>query len=404
MADANLSFEWTGINSQGKRVRGVLQVSDPKEVQSELKKQNIEVISVKQRNVISFSFMRKKKVKLKNILLFTRYLSTMLASGLPIMQALDVISRDQENVVMHAFVIKLRSNIAGGKTLAETFAQYPEFFSDLYCNLIKAGEKSGTLDKILSRLGNYLERSETLRKKVQKALVYPATIIGIAFIVSSIMLIFVVPKFKSLFDSFNAQLPAFTRLVIAISNLMQSYWWLVILAICLFSYLFKKQLRNSESFRYWFDAKMLKVPIIGPILQRAIIARFGRTLSTTLESGMPITEALRSMAGVMGNAVYSKAILQIANDVVSGHQLNVAMTSTNLFPNMVIQMIAVGEAAGSMSLMLSKVADYYEEEVNYAVDNLSSLLEPLIMVVLGVIIGGLVIAMYLPIFKLGSLF
>jgi type IV pilus assembly protein PilC len=400
MADANLSFEWTGINSQGKRVRGVLQVSDPKEVQSELKKQNIEVISVKQRNVISFSFMRKKKVKLKNILLFTRYLSTMLASGLPIMQALDVISRDQENVVMHAFVIKLRSNIAGGKTLAETFAQYPEFFSDLYCNLIK----SGTLDKILSRLGNYLERSETLRKKVQKALVYPATIIGIAFIVSSIMLIFVVPKFKSLFDSFNAQLPAFTRLVIAISNLMQSYWWLVILAICLFSYLFKKQLRNSESFRYWFDAKMLKVPIIGPILQRAIIARFGRTLSTTLESGMPITEALRSMAGVMGNAVYSKAILQIANDVVSGHQLNVAMTSTNLFPNMVIQMIAVGEAAGSMSLMLSKVADYYEEEVNYAVDNLSSLLEPLIMVVLGVIIGGLVIAMYLPIFKLGSLF
>jgi type IV pilus assembly protein PilC len=404
MADANLSFEWTGINSQGKRVRGVLQVSDPKEVQSELKKQNIEVISVKQRNVISFSFMRKKKVKLKNILLFTRYLSTMLASGLPIMQALDVISRDQENDVMHAFVIKLRSNIAGGKTLAETFAQYPEFFSDLYCNLIKAGEKSGTLDKILSRLGNYLERSETLRKKVQKALVYPATIIGIAFIVSSIMLIFVVPKFKSLFDSFNAQLPAFTRLVIAISNLMQSYWWLVILAICLFSYLFKKQLRNSESFRYWFDAKMLKVPIIGPILQRAIIARFGRTLSTTLESGMPITEALRSMAGVMGNAVYSKAILQIANDVVSGHQLNVAMTSTNLFPNMVIQMIAVGEAAGSMSLMLSKVADYYEEEVNYAVDNLSSLLEPLIMVVLGVIIGGLVIAMYLPIFKLGSLF
>jgi type IV pilus assembly protein PilC len=300
--------------------------------------------------------------------------------------------------------VKLRSNISGGKTLAETFGEYPDHFSALYTNLIKAGEKSGTLDKILQRLGNYLERSETLRKKVKKALIYPAAIVTVAFIVSSIMLIFVVPKFKSLFDSFGAKLPLFTRIIIAISNFMQSYWWIVVLAIVAGAWLFRRALRTNHKFHYRYDAFLLKLPIIGPILQRAIVARFARTLSTTIESGMPITDAMRSMVDIMGNLVYSKAVAQITNDVTSGHQLNVSMTSTKLFPHMVIQMISVGEASGNLSGMLQKVADYYEEEVNYAVDNLSSLLEPLIMLLLGVIIGSLVIAMYLPIFKLGSLF
>jgi type IV pilus assembly protein PilC len=404
MADNLLSFDWTGIDKDGKRVRGTVRVPDGKDVQAELRKQNVELISFKQKNVFNIQLTGPKKVKLKNILLFTRYLSTMLASGLPIMAALEVISHDQDNEAMHSFVIKLRSNIAGGKTLAETFAEYPEYFSELYSSLIKAGEKSGTLDKILVRLGDYLERSETLRKKVKKALIYPAAIITVAFIVSTIMLVLVVPKFKALFDSFGAKLPLFTRIILGISNFMQSYWWMVVIAIIAIIFAIRRGLRQSPPFRYWMDKSMLRLPIIGPILTRAIIARFSRTLSTTLESGMPITDAMRSMAEIMGNVVYSKAILQICNDITSGHQLNTSMSTSKLFPNMVIQMISVGEASGSLSDMLHKVADYYEEEVNYAVDNLSSLLEPLIMLILGVIIGSLVIAMYLPIFQLGSLF
>jgi type IV pilus assembly protein PilC len=403
MADNLQAFEWSGINGQGKRVRGVLHVPDAKDVQVELRKQGVELINFKLRKEINLSF-GKKKVKLKNILLFTRNLSTMLASGLPILQALEVISHDKDNASMQSFIAKLRSNIAGGKTLAETFAEYPEYFSELYSSLIKAGEKSGTLDKILQRLGNYLDRSENLRKKVKKALIYPAAIVTVAFIVSSIMLIFVVPKFKTLFDSFGAKLPLFTRIILAISNFMQSYWWVVVLMIILASWLIRRGLRTSAKFHYWVDEKLLQLPIIGPILRRAIIARFARTLSTTIESGMPITDAMRSMIDIMGNKVYSKGVAQICNDITSGHQLNVSMSSTKLFPHMVIQMISVGEASGSLSEMLHKVADYYEEEVNYSVDNLSSLLEPLIMLLLGVIIGSLVIAMYLPIFKLGSLF
>jgi type IV pilus assembly protein PilC len=404
MADNLQAFEWNGINAQGKRVKGILRVNDGKEVQAELRKQGIELIGFKLRKEINVSFGKGGGVKLKNILLFTRNLSTMLASGLPILQALEVISHDKDNDVMRGFIVKLRSNISGGKTLAETFAEYPEHFSSLYTSLIKAGEKSGTLDKILLRLGNYLERSETLRKKVKKALIYPAAIITVAFIVSSIMLIFVVPKFKSLFDSFGAKLPLFTRIIIAISNFMQSYWWIVVLIIMALVWMFRRGMRNSLKFHFWVDSTLLKTPIIGEILRKAVIARFARTLSTTLESGMPITEAMRSMVDIMGNRVYSRAVAQICTDVTSGHQLNVSMTSSGLFPHMVIQMISVGEASGSLSPMLHKVADYYEEEVNYAVDNLSSLLEPLIMLLLGVIIGSLVIAMYLPIFKLGSLF
>ena len=403
MADNLQAFEWSGIDSKGKRVKGILRVNDGKEVQAELKKQGVELINFKLRKEINVSF-GKSPIKLKNILLFTRNLSTMLASGLPILQALEVISHDKDNEAMRAFIVKLRSNISGGKTLAETFGEYPDHFSTLYTNLIKAGEKSGTLDKILQRLGNYLERSETLRKKVKKALIYPAAIVTVAFIVSSIMLIFVVPKFKSLFDSFGAKLPLFTRIIIAISNFMQSYWWIIILAIVGGVWAFRRALRTNPRFHYKYDALLLRLPIIGKILQRAVIARFARTLSTTIESGMPITDAMRSMIDIMGNLVYSKAVAQITNDVTSGHQLNVSMTSTKLFPHMVIQMISVGEASGNLSGMLVKVADYYEEEVNYAVDNLSSLLEPLIMLLLGVIIGSLVIAMYLPIFKLGSLF
>jgi type IV pilus assembly protein PilC len=396
-------FQWSGINKDGKRVQGTTKAADVKEAAQELSKQGIEVIGIKPKNQLT-SMRSKQKVKTKNILLFTRYLSTLLAAGLPIMQALDIISQDQDNRSMQSFVLTLKENVSSGKTLAETFKQFPQYFDELYCNLISAGEKSGTLDKILKRLGIYLERSEALKSKLKKALIYPSAIITVALLASSVMLIFVVPKFEAMFKSFGATLPFFTRVVLSISNFMQSYWWVIILAIVGLVWTYRYLIRTSLNFRRRKDAFMLRLFVIGPILTKGVIARYTRILSTTLESGMPITDSLRAMSGIMGNVVYSEAIKKIAEGVTTGHQLNVSMTATKLFPSIVIQMISVGEASGTLGEMLTKLAEYYEEEVNNIVDNLSSLLEPLIMVVLGVIVGGLVIAMYLPIFKLGSLF
>ncbi len=403
MPDNIQQFEWSGIDKNGQRIKGKTQAADLKDAQAELKKQDIAVITIKAISQTSL-FSSRKKVKTKHVLLFTRYLSTMLFAGLPILQALDIIAQDQDNAAMQSFVVTLRKNIASGKTLSESFNEYPQYFGELYCSLIYAGEKSGTLDKILKRLANYLERSESLKGKIKKALMYPIAIMSIALLVSSILLIFVVPKFQDLFKSFGAQLPLFTRMVIGLSNFMQSYWWVLLLMMGLSAWGFRYGIRNIPSFKYKVDKFSLRIFIIGPILQKGIIARFTRTLSTTLESGMPLTDAMSSMANVMGNVLYRDAIVKVRDDVVSGNQFSTSLGATNLFPNMVVQMISVGEAAGSLSDMLTKVADYYEEEVNNVVDSLSSLLEPLIMVMLGVIIGGLVIAMYLPIFKLGSLF
>lgn len=403
MSENAKSFSWVGLNKEGQHAKGVLQAADMKGAHAELLKLGVEVIDLHPIRQFGFTTQR-ATVKPKNILLFTRYLSTMLSAGLPIIQALDVIGRDQENEVMRSFITTLRTNIASGKTLAESFSQYPDYFNGLYCNLIKTGEKSGMLDKILSRLANYLEKTERLKSKIKKAMIYPSAILGVAFLVSSILLIFVVPKFKTLFDSFGATLPLFTRIILELSNFMRSYWWLMAMVVAAVIWGVKYGLQNNASFHRWVDKKILRVVIVGPVLRKAIIARFTRTLATTLESGMPITEALESMINIMGNSVYSDAVAQIRNDVVNGFQLNVSMNSTKLFPSMVVQMTAVGEESGTLATMLNKVAEYYEDEVNNVVDNLSSLLEPFIMLILGVIIGSLVIAMYLPIFKLGSLF
>lgn len=406
--DAKLcAYEWSGIKKDGKRTVGVLQAPDVKSAHAELNKMGIEVISLQPKQQTSFKinlFSSQKKIKPKEVLLFTRYMSTMLAAGLPIMQALDIIAGDQENPTMKNLIITIKNNIASGKTLAESFSQFPKQFNELYCNLIKAGEKSGSLDKTLSRLALYLERTEQLKRKIKKALVYPTAIISVAILVSLVLLIFVVPQFQKLFSTFGAELPFFTRMVVNLSDFLRSYWWLVTFILGVSIWQIKRLLQTSEKLNEWIDRYLIKVIIIGPVLKYGIIARFTRTLSTTLESGMPITEAMRSMAPVMGNRVYTKAVLHICDEVVSGNQLSNSMRSTNLFPNMAIQMIAVGEAAGTLSTMLAKVADYYEEEVNAIVDNLSSLLEPLIMLVLGIVVGSFVVAMYLPIFKLGSLF
>jgi len=403
MAGDIQAFSWTGLNNQGKRAEGTIQAADIKDAQSELKKMGVEVISLSQKKEFHLPAMR-KKVKVKDIQLFTRYLSTMLGAGLPILQALDIIAHDQDNPTMESLIMSIRKDIAGGKTLAETFSQHPKHFSDLYCSLIKAGEKSGTLDKILNRLATYLEKTETLKRKIKKALIYPIAVLSVAMLVSGILLIFVVPTFQAMFQSFGAQLPYFTRLVVDLSNFIRGYWWLLLGGLVLCIWWIRYSLRTSESARQLKDRWLLKIPVIGQVLRKGIIARFTRTLSTTLEAGMPIVESMRAMAHIMGNSLYSKAVLQICDDVSSGHTLSSSISSTKLFPNMTIQMISVGEASGKLSDMLNKIADYYEEEVNHIVDNLSSLLEPFIMLILGVIVGTFVIAMYLPIFKLGSLF
>lgn len=408
MAEGKQSFQYSGINQQGKRLDGVVLGMDLKDAQSELMKMGIEVINLQPKRQFSLSgiklFSTKKKIKPNDILLFTRYISTMLTAGLPIVQSLDIISRDQENPSMKEMIVNIRNNIAGGKTLAESFHLYPDQFNEMYCNLISSGEKSGTLEKILKRLGNYLERSENLKRKVKKAMIYPIAILTVAFGVSLVLLIFVVPQFDKMFSSFGAQLPFFTRMVVNLSNFLRTYWWVIVAGGAGGIWALRRMIKQSEAIQYFIDRNILKVYIVGTVIQKSIIARFARTLATTLEAGMPIVESMKAMAMIMGNKIYKKAILDICNDVVNGKQLSYAMESTKLFPNMAIQMISVGEASGSLAEMLNKVADYYEEEVNSIVDNLSSLLEPVIMVVLGVIVGGFVVAMYLPIFKIGSLF
>lgn len=404
MADVKLKYHWTGINSRGMRSSGDVTALDMKNAQNELKRSGIEVISIhEKKNVFSVNLF-KRKIKRKEILLFTRYLSTMIAAGLPILQSLDIISTEQTNPSMKELVNTLKMNVAAGKTLSESFAQFPENFNDLYCNLVKAGEKSGTLDKILLRIGNYLEKTENLRRKIRKALVYPIAVLSVAFIVSLILLIFVVPKFQSMFDTFGAKLPMFTLMVVHVSEFVRAYWWLIGLILLGIIFGLRYQLRHNEKLRDSIDHYILKIYIIGPVLRKGIIARYTRTLATTLDAGMPIVESMKSMAPIMGNRDFSTGVMAICQDVINGHQLSQAMLTSKMFPSMVIQMIAVGEASGALATMLNKVADYYEEEVNTVVDNLSSLLEPMIMLVLGVIVGGFVIAMYLPIFRMGSLF
>ena len=402
MADDKQGYQWTGLNRQGKRVNGALQASSLKDAQAELKRMNIEVVKLEKKSQMLFS-ARRPRIKARDILLFTRYLSTMLTAGLPILQALDVIGREQENPSMQALVLTMRTNIASGKTLGESFNEYPQHFDTLYCSLIKAGEKSGTLDKILKRLADYLEKSENLKRKIKKAMTYPTVILIVAFGVSLILLLFVVPQFQTIFKSFGAELPLFTRMVVNFSAFLRSYFWMAIVGVAFGIFSVKRSMKQSKMIREKWDTYLLKIPVIGGLLRKGIVSRYTRTLAITLDAGVPIIEAMTLMENVMGNLIYTRAVKQICKDVASGNQLYVSMANTKLFPNMVVQMVSIGETSGALADMLNKVADYYEEEVNGIVDNLSSLLEPLIMVVLGGIIGTFVVAMYLPIFKLGSI-
>ena len=394
-------FTWEGTDKKGKRIKGETRANNPSIVKAELRRQGINPLKVNKKSAL-FSASKKKKILPKDIAVFTRQLATMMSAGVPLVQSFDIIGRGHENPAMQELVLAIKADVESGNNLSQSLSKHPMYFDELVCNLVNAGEQAGILETLLDKIATYKEKTEALKAKIKKAMFYPTAVIIVAFIVTAILLIFVVPQFQSLFEGFGADLPAFTQFVVNLSEWMQSNWWLLVIAIAGSGYSFIQAKKRSPGFAHALDRMVLKLPIIGEILTKAIIARYARTLSTMFAAGVPLVEAMESVAGAAGNQVYSEGILQMRDDVATGQQLQLAMSQTGLFPNMVNQMVAIGEESGSLDAMLSKVADFYEQEVDDAVDGLSSLLEPLIMAVLGILVGGLVVAMYLPIFKMGS--
>jgi type IV pilus assembly protein PilC len=326
----------------------------------------------------------------------------MLTAGVPLVQSFEIVGRGHENPSMQDLLMTVKADLESGSPLAESLGKHPIYFDELFCNLVHSGEQAGVLESLLHKIADYKEKTESIKAKIKKALTYPIAVLVIAVVVSSVLLIFVVPQFEELFKGFGAELPAFTQLVVGMSRFMQQYWWLLIGVIVGVGFVFGRLKRDSKAFNHGMDRLVLKVPVVGEVIRKAAIARFARTLSTMSAAGVPLVEALQSVSGATGNIVFGSAILAMRDEIATGTQLQVCMKQSGLFPNMVVQMVAIGEESGSLDGMLSKVADFYEEEVDNMVDSLSSLLEPMIMAILGVIVGGLIIAMYLPIFKLGS--
>jgi type IV pilus assembly protein PilC len=392
-------FQWEGTDSRGKKVKGKTIAANEAAVRAELRHQGVVPLKVRKQSTL---FQKKGKVTTADIAIFSRQLATMLSAGIPMVQAFEIVGNGHDNPAMQKLIFAIKQDVEGGSTLAEAIGKHPLHFDDLFVNLVEAGEQAGALETLLDKIATYKEKTEAIKKKIKKALTYPAAVLAVAVIVTTILLIFVIPEFESLFQGFGADLPAFTRIVINISEFVRDQGWLLLLvivgAVSAYIYMYKR----SRKLREFQDRLMLKAPIVGQILVKAAIARFARTLSTMFNAGVPLVEALQSVAGATGNIVYENGVLEIRDEVATGQRLQRAMSNTNLFPNMVIQMIAVGEESGSLDEMSSKVADFYEEDVDNAVDNMSSLLEPLIMGILGILVGGLVIAMYLPIFKMGA--
>ena len=402
MAQADsITFLWEGMDRKGSRVKGESQASSEILLKADLRRQGINPLKVKKKAKPLFGGKGKKIVS-KDIAVFARQLATMMTAGVPLVQSFEIIGRSHEKPLMQDLVLGIKADVESGTNLADSLEKQPKYFDDLFVNLVGAGEQSGTLETLLDKIATYKEKTEELKGKVKKALFYPAAVIVVAFIVSAILLIFVVPQFQDLFEGFGADLPVFTQMVINMSDFLQKYWWAVALGIGLAVFGFITAKKRSPALRRGLDILSLKVPIVGTILDKSAVARFARTLSTMFAAGVPLVEAMDSVAGATGNALYYEATMKMKDDVSTGTQLQQSMKQTGIFPNMVVQMVAIGEESGSLDEMLSKVADFYEEEVDNLVDGLSSLLEPLIMAVLGVMVGGLVIAMYLPIFKLGA--
>ena len=395
-----VTYVWRGKDKTGRKAKGEMQSSSAMQVKMELRKQGILVTRVTKK---SFSFdLGGGQIKPMDIALFTRQMATMMKSGVPLLQAFDITVDGLEKKAMRELVGKVKNEVASGSTFADALRKQPEYFDELYCNLVASGEQSGALDTLLDRIATYKEKTEALKAKIKKALNYPIAVVCIAIIVTVILLVKVVPQFEEVFQGFGAELPAFTQLVINISEAVQSYWHLVIGSMVLIGFFVKRTVKSSKSARNTLDRMMLKLPIVGDILHKSAVARFGRTLATTFAAGVPLVEALDSVAGAAGNAVYADAAKQIKEDVSTGQQLQFAMKGSGVFPSMAVQMVSIGEESGTLDEMLEKVAVFYEDEVDNMVDGLTSLMEPIIMSVLGVLVGGLIIAMYLPIFQLGS--
>ncbi|WP_286239683.1 type II secretion system F family protein [Neptuniibacter halophilus] len=396
------TFSWQGKDKNGNKSKGKLDAESLSVAKAQLRKQGIISPKVSKEIEIGFLSSKNKPIKPVDIAFFTRQMATMLKSGVPLMQGLDITAGGMDKQKLKEMVYAIKNDVNSGLDFSTSLTKYPEHFDDLYCNLVHAGEQSGALEQMLDRIATYKEKLETLKGKIKKALTYPTAVIVVGLIVSAILLVKVVPQFEMVFKNFGADLPAFTMFVVGLSEVAQEWWWVALLSIAAAGVSFSKARARSQKFSDSVDRFMLKIPVIGKILQDASVARFSRTLATTFAAGVPLVNALESAAGASGNALYRDAILQIRNGVSTGQSLQNAINMTGIFPNMAVQMISIGEEAGSLEMMLEKVADFYEEQVDNAVDNLSSLLEPLIMVVLGVLVGGLVVAMYLPIFQLGN--
>jgi len=393
-------YAWEGTDRKGTKINGELTGQNPALIKAQLRKQGIKPGRVRKKTVSLFNMG--KRIKAQDIALFTRQMATMMKAGVPLLQSFDIIGEGFDNPAMRKLVDEVKQEVAAGNSFAAALRKKPQYFDELYCNLVDAGEQAGALDTLLERVATYKEKSESLKAKIKKAMTYPLAVVFVAIIVTGILLVKVVPQFESVFKGFGAELPAFTVMVIGLSAFMQQGWW-VMLGILLAGILgVRHAFRKSPGFRDWLDTWLLKLPLIGTLMYKSAVARYARTLSTTFAAGVPLVEALESVAGATGNIVFKRAVLRIKQDVSSGMQLNFSMRTSGVFPNMAIQMTAIGEESGALDDMLDKVANFYEDEVDNMVDNLTSLMEPFIMVVLGVIVGGLVVAMYLPIFQLGS--
>lgn len=394
-------YNYKGVNRKGDHKSGEIKASSSAEAKALLRQQGLTPSSVKKKPRSIFG--DGKRISALDIAVVTRQIATMLGAGVPLVQSIDLIANGSDNKNLRVLIQKISVKVQAGLPLSDTLREHPKYFDDLYCDLVKSGEQSGSLDRIFDRIAIYKEKAEALKSKIKKALFYPVAVLVIAFIVTAILLIFVVPQFAEIFSSFGAELPGFTLFVLHISELMQRYWWLVLAIISAGIYFTIKSYKTNRRFRTAADTLLLKMPVIGTILNKAALARYARTLSTTFAAGVPLLEGLESSAGAAGNEVYRNAIYEVRDEVSSGNQIHFSMKQTNCFPEMVVQMVAIGEESGSLDTMLSKVANIYEQEVDDAVDGLTALLEPLIMAVLGVVIGGLIVAMYLPIFQLGNI-
>ena len=397
------TYDWVALDKRGKRMKGDMQAKNASLVKAELRRQGMNPQTVRERSKPLFGATG-STVKPGDIAIFSRQIATMMASGVPMVQAFDIIADGQKNIRFKNILLDVKQSIEGGAALHEALGRYPVQFDELYCNLVHAGEASGVLDTVLDTVATYKERTEATKKKIKKALFYPMMVLVVVFMVCLIMLLFVVPVFAKTFKDAGAQLPAPTQMLVTASEFMQSYWWVVIGVVVggIAALIIAK--KRSVKFAHFLDRMALKMPVMGNIVRNSAIARFARTLGVTFRAGVPLVEALDAVAGATGSVVYGDGVRQMREDIAVGHQLQLAMKQTGLFPNMVVQMTAIGEESGALDNMLFKVAEFYEEEVSNAVDTLSTLLEPIIMVVLGTLVGGMVIALYLPIFKLAGTF